>query len=140
MDKVKAGFEQKEKLKMNLLTNFDDTLQAMGEIEGYRWLKEQIDDWEAAKKTGKMTELYVSGVLKFLDQMKKKIEEEKDEEEKKYLQEHLQDYGCVIYGDGGWNRWFVDGKGNVRFSKYNATALNKEKLLEKVQALGFEIR
>jgi hypothetical protein len=32
-----------------------------------------------------------------------------------------EDIRCVIYGRGGWNRWYVDYKGEIHFSARHAT-------------------
>lgn len=139
MEEVKTSVEQKEKPKMNLLTNFDNTLQAMGEIEGYGWMLREIEEQEAFKKTGKTTQQSIAGAMEFLDNVRKRIEEETDAEEKKYLQESLPHHNYVVYGAGGWNRWFVDWQGNVYFSKYHAVQVNTEKVFQKVRAFGFGI-
>lgn len=45
-------------------------------------------------------------------------------------------YGEVIYGSGGWNRYFVRGDGRLIFSKRHSG--NKERI-KLAKALGFDV-
>jgi len=46
--------------------------------------------------------------------------------------------GFVIYGDGGWNRYYVRVSGEVCFSKHHA-AWPKDESIADAQAAGFDL-
>jgi hypothetical protein len=139
--KEEIQIEKQEKPTMNLLTNFDDTLQAMAEIEGYDWLVKELRLIEK-KKNNNNGDYYqcLAGALEYLKKIREDIEEETDPEEKKYSLDNFKDKIFVVYGSGGWNRWFVNGFGEVKYSKYHAPAgVDNSALFKKIEALGFEL-
>jgi len=110
--KSEIGFERPNPPR-NLRTHFQETMEAMAEIEGKAWLKTQ----ETA------TELGVCGAREYL--------EEADDESSPY----------TIYGDGGVNRWVVRPDGTVELSRHNATrgGLDDAGDIQKAKNLGFKI-
>lgn len=108
--------EQKvEKPTYNLLTNFDETLRAMAEVEGH-------EDWFKTSQSSSGT----GSVRQALEQLKE-WGDPKDQEESNALVD--------IYGSLGSNRWMVMRNGEVRFSRFHA---NLEKI-QKAEEMGFKI-
>lgn len=105
-----ASPESRERFPRNLLTHKDETIAAMAEIEGPNWRRDSEND--------PPDEYNISGALRWLS--------------KKPDPEGLH---FVIYGSGGYNRWFTMPNGDVKLSKGHAG----EKDIERAQTLGFEI-
>lgn len=130
----------KQSTEMNLLTNYDDTLLAMAELEGEGWLNRQLHATED-------TALCVPRALKYVRKKQQEISEdeedlknETDPEEKEWLKRNIEKAresnvtGADIYGSGGYHRYFVRPDGTVTFSAGHATLEN----IAKAKALGFE--
>src|SRR3989338_5890343 len=113
---------------MNLLTNFDTTLLSMAEIEGQGWLKEQEHDMALPQQ--EQREYGVSGAVNKL----------RNKQEGGY---------AIIYGSGGWHRYFLHPNGDVKFhrgfmseSSYTdekKKPLSKIEMEKRIQELGFEV-
>ncbi len=113
--------ESKEGYSHNLLTNFEETIQKMAEVEGLNsevsgqgWLKR-----ETAEDAGEES---IAAAMKHL-------------KEGDYEEEDARDIFTKILGDGNVNRWGVRRNGDIAFSRFHA---GKE-FLEKAEELGFEI-
>lgn len=100
----------------NLLTDFDGTVLAMCEVESnpFAFLEQSFLEFNrynalAAKKWLDGLDIWA-----------------------------IEDPYCntTIYGLGGWNRWFVYGTGEVKFSRRHAES---EASVRKAEELGFEI-
>ena len=111
--------EGKENYPFNLLTNTEETIRALTDIEGDAWLSMQ----KLSVKRGDM-EYTFQGALDKLA----KTEQEKEELKDKVI--------YTIYGNGGVTRWFVMGNGDIRFSEFHDPLKNK---IEKVRAMGFKV-
>ena len=132
----------KQAQEMNLLTNYDDTLLAMAEIEGEGWLDQQL-------RVTEDTQLSVPNMLKHirkkhedLAEHEKDLETETDPEEIESIKHYLDIFGDLedsvgdtIYGSGGWNRYIVKGTGEVLFSRLHSGTED----IEKAKELGFKI-
>ncbi len=105
----------------NLISNFDQTLEAMGYIEGAGWLERQRDILTNQKEVSLPTS--VAGAQKFL--------EERAEDEESFG----PDSYCV-YGQGGFHRYWVMSDGEVIFDSYYAQGQE----IEKAKRVGFKIR
>lgn len=101
----------------NLRTHFNETATAMADIEGSGWASYQDKD-----------DYSLLAALHYIEAQQKSSS----------LPNHSY-YGIEVYGDGGFNRWFVDGSGAVRFSKHHASGLDKEKMAKKVERRGFGV-
>lgn len=109
----------------NLLTNHDDTLLAMAEVEGIdmfgRYDDRTASTW-LARQIQEDTPYSVIGMIK-----------------------HLQKIGTghndgfpvgTVYGSGGGNRWYVYRDGSLMFSRGHASREAKDR----ARQLGFEIQ
>lgn len=88
----------------NLSSHFHETATVMADIEGLGWAGSQSRE-----------NFSLLGALQ-------------------YLEKYKQDPNATmyeIYGDGGFNRWFVNAKGEVLFGK-NFAVGDKEKIAEKI--------
>ena len=97
---------EQEKLPLNLLTNYEETVQAIAEIEGNGWRK------MSEESPG---EYSLGGILH-------------------HLKTSEWEGAYTLYGNGGWNRYYVSPDGTVRFSKAHG-----KKDAEHARELGFEI-
>ena len=95
---------------LNILTNYEGTLEAMAKIEGQYWK-------EGQKSTGSGYTLADA-----LKSMQKFTDREPD---------HIFEF----YGDGGINRWFLRGDGSVELSAQHAS----EEDIVKAKLLGFKM-
>ena len=103
----------KEKLtERNLLTNFDQTVELMRQIEGNAWYKNYIDD--AKSMVEHLKELADSDL-------------------------GPDDVAGSIYGDGGVTRWMVMVNGEIRFSALHDTGDGRKIKTKKAEALGFKL-
>ena len=48
----------------------------------------------------------------------------------------MEGIGVVIYGEGGWNRYYVRGSGEIVFSKHHSSSQEK---VDKAKEIGFGI-
>jgi|GEM_PF-6273526 len=124
--------------EMNLLTNYDDTMLAMAELEGEGWLDEQLNATES-------DELTVPNMLKYIKRAHRETEENKaelavatDPDDIAYLKRMLNrletnTVGDAIYGTGGWHRYMVRENGKVLY-----TVSHGRTDAEKAKELGFE--
>lgn len=126
---------------MNLLTNYDDTLLAMAEIEGEGWLDRQLRATEDMQLTAPNMLKHIRRKHEDVAEYKKDLETETDPEEIKAIEHYLDIFGDLedpvgdsIYGSGGWNRYIVRGTGEVLFSRQHGGEDT-----EKAKALGFNI-
>jgi len=111
-----AGVEQKEQpSKFNLLTNYEETIRAMAEVEGESW-------WNGDQKSKKM-DYTTRGAVEHL----KKLAERKTEVEKDVVV-------FSVYGTGGVSRWMIMSDGEVRFSRFHDPEKAKE-----AEKKGFKI-
>jgi len=97
---------------LNILTHYDQVLEAMASIEGSRWKELQLNPTDDRKFT-------LSQALNFV----KKVG---------------ADSGSTftVYGGGGINRWYIRADGSVEFSARHAY---KEKDITNAKVLGFKI-
>jgi hypothetical protein len=110
----------------NILEYFEETADAIADIEGDAWAALQATD---AKFWGDETmpqhyETLIGVLTHFQKHPPGTIGQQ------------------VLYGDGGCNRWYIAPDGDVGFSKSHAvpsTGDTKESLLKKVEALGFQV-
>lgn len=108
--------------RLNLLTNFEETLQAMAEIEGHGWLEMQKREAPHGQN--------INGAL---EQLKKWPDEASNPELKDTIL-------IVVNGSGGGLRWGVTHSGEVKFSGFHvASGSQGQEQLEKAKALGFNI-
>jgi len=132
----------------NLLTDFDETLEAMALVEdrvGASWLTRQLASLE-----NEDVDLTIHGALDHINRMKEahreclytaehKAEDEADAKWWLELAEDKMRYLFIVYGDGGWNRWGVRGNGEVMFSTMHSRG-GEGKFssdTEKAESLGF---
>ena len=108
--------------RFNLLTNYEETLQAMAEIQGVAWLESQMREAPA--------DLNVKGALAQLKMVAANG-----------ISPELNDgILTTIYGAGGGLRWGVTFSGEVKFSGFHiASGSQGQDQLEKAKALGFKI-
>ncbi len=97
----------------NLRTHFGETATAMADIERGGWAENQ--DKESFS---------LLGALRYAENRN---------------ESPLTEYSYEIYGVGGGNRWFMNEKGEVRFSKHHAWSPSPEKLAQKVGRRGFVV-
>jgi len=117
MEKAEKNIESKEKVyPFNLLTNYEETLRAMAEVEGGSWLR---DDQSIGQK-----ESTTRGAIEYAEELLKK-EQAKPE---------VTDVIYTIYGNGGVSRWKLMGNGEVWFSESH----HPEKA-KKAEERGFKI-
>jgi|SRR3989344_4607370 len=101
----------------NLRTHFKETATALADIEGLGWAQHQAHGHQS--------------LLEVLRQVEKN----------KPTGDGSEYNIAEIYGSGGYNRWFVDEAGNVKFSASHGieVGLTKEELAQKMARRGFEI-
>ncbi|NDB82189.1 MAG: hypothetical protein EB127_05525 [Alphaproteobacteria bacterium] len=106
----------------NLLTNFDETFQAMKLIEGDKWAKFQEHNQHHPQT--------IYGAKAALES---KLEDPYYSSE----EEQNKPSGIVIYGEGGFTRYPVLYSGEVCFSEYHAK--HHQNKLEEAERSGFRI-
>lgn len=117
MEKAEINIESKEEVyPFNLLTNYEETLKAMAEVEGGSWLR---DDQGSSQK-----ESTTRGA----------IEHVKELLEKEHAKPEETDVIYTIYGNGGVSRWMLMGNGDVLFSEFHHSEKAK-----KAEEKGFKI-
>lgn len=126
--------------KMNLLSNYDNTLLAMADIEGESWLNKQLSSTEDSPFTVLQILKHLRVRVEEIEENKKDLEIETDPEEIAFLEKNIKTWtneivGDAIYGKDGINRWFVRGNGEVVFSKMHSSPED----CKKAEELGFEI-
>lgn len=112
---------------LSLITKF-------GELEGLPWVE----------STFRKSQYSMLGALHWLDKLRAEATAEANRLTKEgyprdwstIFAEQLQEHSYEIYGDGGWNRYYVDGRGHVRFSKFHSTTDKQIRAAE----LGFDVR
>ncbi len=97
--------------KYNLITNFDETLEAMAKLEGDHWLERVL---EGKNET-------FNDAIEALKEGPGMFDEP-------------DDTVTSIYGDGGWNRYIVFFNGNVEYSKRHGPAQADD-----ARVLGFKM-
>ena len=115
--------KETEQSPRNILTHYQETLDAMTEIEGEKWKARQEEEkWTHGRG--------LKDALVALEKYKPKGSA----------------YSFIIYGEGGENRWIVRADGSVEFSGMHASHLagkkvfgDKEKVISKALTLGFKI-
>ncbi|MDD5050950.1 MAG: hypothetical protein PHV93_04430 [Candidatus Pacebacteria bacterium] len=144
MDNPERRMEAKEvPVGMNLLTNFDATLDAMGQIEGEAWY-----NFQKARLNGDFSgEFDVASALNALREEQRKslgINQNRpleSAEEIKWqgMSPDRPHWKRTIYGDGGWHRYFLRSDGSVHFSRSHMKAVGDEETMRKVTSLGFNL-
>jgi hypothetical protein len=105
--------------QLNLLTSQEQVLEkAFDALEGEGWY---------AKNKDKEGDVSFSAAMRWLDEVKDLDEE--DKEDMGYMQS--------IYGDGGMHRYFVDGFGNIAFSKMHCDHFTNK--ADEAEELGFDV-
>lgn len=128
----------------NILTHQDDTLLAMAAIEnriGDSWLTQQLEAIEVIRgyDLAYLSQRNDDGIqIKIAYTIAEALIEcapgrpdWADDETWEGMQRGI---ACIVYGDGGWNRWGVRYNGEVLFSEYHTRSGD----LEKVEAAGFK--
>ncbi len=116
---MENSLESRENIKeFNLLTNFEETINAMAEVEGQDWLLADQNDPDQSRCIG--------GAVEYLHKL----------HSEGLTDEYLRENPVVtdIYGVGGYSRWFIMLNGEVRFSQHH----HPEKA-KKAEALGFKL-
>ena len=131
-----------ENVQRNLLTDYDDTLLAMAEIEGEGWLDRQLRATESDQITVPNMLKHIRLRQQEIDEHEKDLEAETDPEEIESIKHYLDIFGDhrdfminSIYGGGGWNRWFVRANGEVVLSRHHASSES----IARAKELGFEV-
>jgi hypothetical protein len=121
---LEGKIEQKEQpSKFNLLTNYEETVRAMAEIEGEAWL--------SGDQESKKTDLTTRGAIEHL----KRLAGVDAEFRADGIEPEEYDSAVYsVYGNGGWSRWMIMRDGEVRFSKFHDPDKAK-----KAEAVGFRI-
>jgi hypothetical protein len=104
---------------LNVLTDPDDTLLAMAELEGDSWLWSQLYDSDRS-------EVRFYRALAWL----RKVLADADGEDR-------SDVFAVVYGDGGINRYYLYGNATIVFSRGHAMS---HRAAERAAQLGFVVR
>lgn len=121
-----------EMVEINMLTDYDQAVSTMAEIEGQSWLKSQVSE------TDKNYNL--SGARNFLKQAQQELaspqEAEESDEEYADYKNGIRQKSFEIYGRGGGHRYYVRGSGTVEFSSMHC---NQPKILAKARESGFKI-
>ncbi len=104
--------EQQVNPNFNILTHYDEVLEAMATIEGERWKELQLHPTDDRKFT-------LSQALIFIKKL--------DPDSRSTF---------TVYGSGGINRWYIRADGSVEFSAPHAY---KEKDITNAKLLGFKI-
>lgn len=114
MNDMEHSPERIEYPPRNLLTNFNETLEAIASIEGPRWLAEQLEgDRERYPKN-------IAAAMEKLNGTKKMYTE------------------FIVEGAGGINRWLVKSDGSVVYLQ--STKAGGPEKAERARALGFSIK
>jgi hypothetical protein len=97
---LKRNSEKKEKnYPYNLLTNYNDTIEAMAEVEGQAWL-----NGDQNSKNNNTTQGAVEHINKTVSQSSL-VEDD--------------DPVYVVYGNAGVSRWIIKANGEVWFSEFH---------------------
>lgn len=99
-------------LNFNDLESMTQLMLIMRALEGDSFLSDE-----------KMKEL--AGVYNWVGYWKLKLQKNPDDSD---LRESAEFDVRVIYGSGGWNRYFFHGNGKIRFSKFHASSDTLKKL------------
>lgn len=105
-----------------------DALQRMAQVEGDTWLRLQESEPETPLGFRAFARAYAD-IKKIYDGL---IDEDR--------RETMREIGIslnghkAIYGEGGWNRYFIRWSGEIVFSARHATSIQK---IEKAKAAGF---
>lgn len=114
--------------KYNLTTAYDNTLQAMAEIEGYEWLESQFGHQNCTPDHHCVKNASIR-----IEKARKQVD---DHHLTPWMDATDSDRTIfVIYGSGGGNRWFVNGYGDVMLSGHHAG----HDTMAKAKSLGFEV-
>ncbi len=108
-----------EKSPYNLRTNFEATKEAMAYVEQGGWLRSEnniAQQWEETSEGERHHSM--EGARRWLQNVNP-----------------TEDAWTTVYGDGGWNRWYIHADGKVRFSESHASPQGLERAKEK----GFRI-
>jgi hypothetical protein len=108
---------------MNILNDYDLTVLQLAELEGERWLDEQL--YANAALRGHTCSAAVATIRR----VREKYRGEPD------LLDPREVVAC-IYGAGGWNRFFVRLNGDVELSWHHRDHTISR---EKVESLGIRI-
>lgn len=106
---------QQESSPYNFRSNFEAAKEAMAYVEQGGWLhtENQIaEHWEEASEGERQTSL--EGARRWLQTV-----------------DPAEDTWHTVYGDGGWDRWFVHADGAVRFSESHASPQGLQRAKEK---------
>jgi len=110
----------------NIISHFEQTADAIADIEGDAWASRQASD---AKFWGdEHMPQHDTTLMGVLTRLQKCEPGEAGQQ--------------VLYGDGGFNRWYISSEGDVGFSRSHAVANTgdtEESLLQKIELLGFKI-
>jgi hypothetical protein len=119
MNTEKPNLEQKESAPgpRNLLTNLEETVRAIAEVEGPSWVHMQ--------ESGEQN---VDAALEAIRYRMSVGPAEYDDP---------NPIAYTIYGSGGMNRWYVFLDGTVKFSRSHAQS---EEHIARAEGFGFEIR
>ena len=127
----------------NILTDLDAALLAMAAIEDRRgdsWLTRQLE--AVARLEGIDLDIF-----DIWDRSKHHVQADSISNAVEYtigqaiiqcsqgFEMRQEGIACIVYGDGGWNRWGVRYNGEVIFSRYHTRSGD----LEKVIAAGFGV-
>ncbi len=119
--------QEAERPPRNILTHYQETLDAMAEIEGEGWKKRQ-----ETTRSGHC-------LLDALDALQSFLAKNPSEKALKF-------WDFQVYGSGGGNRYLVRSDGSVEFSAGHAVELasetghiSKDKIIKVVASLGFKI-
>lgn len=118
-----------ESREYNILTNFDNTIQAMAEIEGYGWLEKALHH-DNCRPSHECVQQALEDIKRFQDDQARYKSTPGDEW---LIKDPDDDIVAIIYGSGGWNRWQVFGSGRIQLSSLHS---NRE-TNEKAKRLGF---
>ena len=124
-EKLSEGkIEERERpAKFNLLTNYEETIRAMAEVEGEAWFNKD--------QNSKKTDYTTRGAIEHLKRLAAFDEELRSEGKEP---EESGNAVYSVYGNGGWNRWMIMRNGEVKFSRFH----NPQRAGE-AEAKGFEI-
>ena len=145
--------EGEETKELNILDGFEATMDAFENMEGSGWadaqkklmgeeLKLEPNETEYSKYNYK-----VRGALAYIrdiagpkmEAMRADVQNAKSDDERREceqaLSQFIQTHIFEIYGDGGYNRYWVRPDGKVEFSKMHALRFTG---IEKAEKLGFK--
>lgn len=106
---------------MSININDQDAIDKMAAVEGEHWKAQHMTQASAEFSNGFL------GAVKKHAKLVASLEEEGEEPEF---------YGNIIYGDGGWNRYFVRSDGEIFFSSRHTRS---QETILKAQEAGFQI-